>query len=82
MKEIQPIQMWLNGQFVEGIYLNAGSVTRETSFNFAAVTTVCPWRDGFDARISAPMLKPATKFSLAIIRASVPACERLSLKVA
>jgi hypothetical protein len=26
MKEIQPIQMWLNGQFVEGIYLNAWAV--------------------------------------------------------
>ena len=26
MKEIQPIQMWLNGQFVEGIYLNAYAV--------------------------------------------------------
>lgn len=26
MKEIQPIQMWLNGVFVEGIYLNAWAV--------------------------------------------------------
>ena len=26
MKEIQPIQMWLNGVFVEGIYLNAYAV--------------------------------------------------------
>ena len=26
MKEIQPIQMWLNGQFVEGVYLNAWAV--------------------------------------------------------
>ena len=26
MKEIQPIQMWQNGQFVEGIYLNAYAV--------------------------------------------------------
>jgi hypothetical protein len=38
MKEIQPIQMWLNGQFVEGIYLiaYAGNVTLGTSavFNY------------------------------------------------
>ena len=26
MKEIQPIQMWLNGVFVEAIYLNAWAV--------------------------------------------------------
>lgn len=26
MKEIQPIQMWQNGVFVEGIYLNAWAV--------------------------------------------------------
>ena len=26
MKTIQPIQMWLSGQFVEGIYLNAWAV--------------------------------------------------------
>ena len=37
MKEIQPIQMWLNGQFVEGVYLNAWAVnvTLGTSAVFA-----------------------------------------------
>lgn len=37
MKEIQPIQMWLNGQFVEGIYLNAWSslVVLGTSATFS-----------------------------------------------
>jgi hypothetical protein len=36
MKEIQQIQMWLNGQFVEGIYLNAWAVnvTLNTSASF------------------------------------------------
>lgn len=36
MKEIQPIQMWQNGQFVEGIYLNtwASTVILGTSATF------------------------------------------------
>jgi len=36
MKEIQPIQMWQNGVFVEAIYLNAWAVnvTLETSAVF------------------------------------------------
>jgi hypothetical protein len=36
MKEIQPIQMWQNGQFVEAIYLNtwASNVTLGTSAMF------------------------------------------------
>ena len=36
MKEIQPIQMWQNGQFVEAIYLNtwASNVTLGTSATF------------------------------------------------
>jgi hypothetical protein len=36
MKEIKPIQMWQNGQFVEGIYLNtwAENVTLNTSALF------------------------------------------------
>ena len=36
MKEIQPIQMWQNGQFVEAIYLNtwASNVTLGTSAVF------------------------------------------------
>jgi hypothetical protein len=35
MKEIQPIQMWQNGQFVEGIYLNAWAVN--VTLNTSAV---------------------------------------------
>ena len=62
--------------------LKAGSVTRETSFNLAAVTTVYPSRDGFDEIISAPMLRPLTRPSLAITSASLPPVDRLSLNVA
>ena len=35
MKEIQPIQMWQNGVFVEGIYLNAWAVN--VTLNTSAV---------------------------------------------
>ena len=35
MKEIQPIQMWLNGVFVEAIYLNAWAVN--VTLNTSAV---------------------------------------------
>ena len=61
---------------------NAGTVTRETSLSRADETTMCPSFDGFDARISAPMLSPVTRPSCAMMSASLPPDDRLNLNVA